>query len=268
MVAALILSAADRGALEQALGRRIPVRLCDRVDALRSLVTAASVRVMVSELRDRVGASVIPLIGQVASGAAAPAIVLRSSLTDAAAGDVIRFAKAGIGARVSLRGLEDIGDAVVAALGGALEPRADLAILERVGPLIPRPLRGFVVLCAVSSASRLQVARAALLLGVGRRTLENRLARASLPAAHRIIGWGVTLGAAWQLDVLDRRPKQVAASLGFASGAALANLLARYCGCSATSLREHGGFQAQLERFAALFPGGGGARAVTRRRPA
>lgn len=222
---------------------------------------------MVSELRDRVGTSVIPLIAQVAAGAGAPGIVLRSSLTDAAAGDVIRFARTGVGARVSLRELEGIGDAVVPALGDGAEPRADLAILERVGPLVPRPLRAFVVLCAVSSTSRLPVARAASLLGVGRRTLENRLARASLPAAHRIIGWGVALGAAWQLDVLDRRPKQVAASFGFASGAALANLLARYCGCSATSLREHGGFQAQLERFAALFRAGR-ARPVTHHRPA
>lgn len=257
MVAALLLNAADRIALRRALEPRTSLRLCDRLDALRSLVVAAEVRVVVTELRDRVGMSVTPLLVVLAAGAAAPVVVLRSSLADAAAGDVLRFAGTRVSARLSLRELEEIGDAVLPALGGHTGARADLAILERVGPLVPRPLRAFVVLCAASSMSRLHVARAASLLGVGRRTLENRLARASLPAAHRIIGWGVALGAAWQLDVLSRRPKQVAADLGFASGAALANLLARYGGCTPTSLRDHGGFQAQLERFAALFKGTG-----------
>ncbi|HEY7894222.1 MAG TPA: hypothetical protein VIC24_04930 [Gemmatimonadaceae bacterium] len=255
MVAALLLSAADRTALQRALERRTPLRLCERVDALRSLVAAAEMRVVVTELRDRVGMSVTPLLVALAARAAGPVIVLRASLADAAASDVLRFAGTRVAARLSLRELEDMAVAVAPALGGDADARADLAILERVGPLVPRPLKAFVVLCAASSTSRLHVARAAALLGVGRRTLENRLARASLPAAHRIIGWGVALGAAWQLDVLSRRPKQVAADLGFASGAALANLLARYGGCTPTSLRDHGGFQAQLERFAALFEG-------------
>lgn len=253
MVAALLLSAADRSALQRALDRRTSLRLCDRVDALRSLVATVDVRVVVSELRDRVGMSVTPLLVTLAASTAAPTIVVRSSLDDAAAGDVMRFAGVRVAARLSVRELEAIGDAIGTALGEEGEAGAGLAILERVGPLVPQPLRAFVVLCAASSTSRLHVEHAAALLGVGRRTLENRLARASLPAAHRILGWSVALGAAWQLDVLGRRPKQVAADLGFASGAALANLLARYGGSTPTSLRDHGGFQSQLERFAALF---------------
>ena len=252
MVTGLILDPADRAAIHRAIGRRVPVRICERVDVLRSLVAASDVRVVVSELRDRAGASVIPVLGEAGARAAAPAMLVRTQLADEAAGDVIRFAAARIPALVTFRELAAAGDPVLAALGGPGEPRADLIILERVGPLIPRPLRAFAVLC-VTSPPRLHVARAATLLGVAGRTIESRLDRAALPAAHRIISWCAALHAAWELDVLGRRPKQVAARLGYASGAALANLLARYCGCSATSLREHGGFQAQLERFAALF---------------
>lgn len=252
MVAALLLDADDRAAIERT-PPRMPVRLCERADALRSFLGTGQVRLVVSELRDRVGASVIPVLGEAAARPARPSIVVRTALTDAAAGDVIRFAAARIAARVSIRETEPLANAMRDALGSGGERRADLAIIERVGPSVPRELRAFVVLCAASSSHRLHVARAAVLLGVGRRTIESRLARAELPAAHRIIGWCVALHAAWQLDVLDRLPKQVAASFGFATGAALANLLARYCGCSATSLREHGGFQVQLERFAMLF---------------
>lgn len=252
MVAALLLNASDRAGIQRPPARTV-VRVCERADTLRSFVAGAEVRVVVSELRDRVGTSVTPVLGEAAARALRPAIVVRTALTDAAAADVIRFAAARITARVSIREIEPLADALRDALGGRVEPRADLAILERVGPLVPRRLGSFVMLCAASPSPRLHVARAAALLGVGRRTIEGRLARAALPPAHRIIGWCVSLHAAWQLDVLDRRPKQVSAFLGFASGAALANVLARYCGCSATSLREHGGFQSQLERFAALF---------------
>ena len=251
MVAALLLDAGDRAEIERT-STHAPVRLCERADALRSLVAAGQVRFIVSELRDRVGASVIPVLGEAAAQGTRPTIVVRTALTDAAAGDVIQCAVARIPARVSIRKAESLAGAMRDALGSGGEGIADLAILERVGPSVPLQLRAFVVLCAAAPSPRLHVARAAQLLGVGRRTIESRLARAELPPAHRIIGWCVALHAAWQLDVLDRRPKQVAAAFGFASGAALANLVSRYCGCSATSLREHGAFRAQLERFAAL----------------
>jgi len=258
MLVGLVLDDDDRAAIHRAFGRRMPVRLCDRADALRSLLAGGGVRLVASELRDRAGASVIPVLGEAAGRAEAPAIVARVALGDAAAADAIQLAVARVPARMSLRTVEPIGDALSAALGG--EPRADAVILERVGPLVAPPVRAFTVLCAVAPSPRLHVERAASLLGVARRTLETRLAVAALPPAHRMIGWCVALHAVWRLDLLGRRPKQVAADLGFLSSAALANLLARYCRASPMSLREHGAFQAQLERFAALLQPGMRAR--------
>lgn len=252
MVAALVLDRADRAAIHRALGRRTSVRLCERADALRAMLAAADVHLVVTELRDAVGASVIPVLTDAVSRGELPAIVVRESLADAAAGDVVRLAGARVPARLSLRGVAPIADALVAALGKQPDAGADLAILERVGPLVPFRTRAFLLVCAASPSPRLHVERASMLLGVARRTLENRLAAAGMPPAHRIVGWCVALHAAWRLDVLGHRPKRVAADLGFSSSAAIANLLARYCGCSPTSLRVHGGFQVQLERFAAL----------------
>src|SRR6185437_14266592 len=208
MVAGLVLDRADRAAIHRALGRRTSVRLCERADALRGMLSAADVQLVVTELRDSVGASVIPVLTDASSRGALPAIVVRESLADAAAGDVVRLAGARVPARLSLRGVAPIADALVAALGKQPEAGADLAILERVGPLVPFRTRAFLLVCAASPSRR--------------------------------------------LHVLGHRPKRVAADLGFSSSAAIANLLARYCGCSPTSLRVHGGFQVQLERFAAL----------------
>lgn len=253
MVAALILDDGDRAAIHRALGRRMPVRVCERADVLRSLLAAADVRLVISELRDRVGASVIPALADVAARAESPAVVARVSLADGAADDVMQLAAARVPARVSLRGVSTLGEALTPALGGDRERRADLTILERIGPLVPHAVRAFLVLCAVAPSPRLHVGRAATLLGVTPRTIESRLAQSALPPAYRIIAWCMALHAAWQLDVLGLRRKQVAANLGFASGAAMATLLSRYCGASPTSLRKHGGFQMQLERFAALI---------------
>lgn len=252
MVAALILDDSDRAAIQRTLGRRMPVRVCERADVLRSMLAAADVRLVVTELRDRAGAPVLPVLAEGAARARAPAMVVRTPLGDAAADDVIGLAAAHIPASMSVRAVVPMGGGLLDALGGRREPRADLVILERVGPLVPHPARAFVVVCALVPSPRLHVGRAAALLGLARRSLENRLASAGMPPARRVIGWCAALHAAWRLDVLGHRPKQVAAELGFSSGAAVANLLARHCGCSPTSLRNHGGFHAQLERFAAL----------------
>ena len=252
MVAALILDDGDRAVIHRVFGRRMPVRVCERVDVLRSMLAATDVRLVITELRDRVGASVIPLLADVGARAESPVVVARVSLAGAAADDVMQLAAARAPARVSLRGVASLGDALTAALGGDREPSADLVILERIGPLVPRAVRAFLVLCAVAPSPRLHVGQAATLLGMTPRTIESRLAQAALPPAYRIIGWCVALHAAWQLDVLGRRPKQVAANLGFQSAAAAANLLARYCHASPSSLRVHGSFQVQLQRFAAL----------------
>ena len=252
MVAALILDDGDRAAIHRAFGRRMSVRVCERVDVLRSMLAGGDVRLVATELRDRIGISVVPLLAYAAARAAAPSLVVRISVADAAADDIVGFAAARIPARVSLRGVAPLDDALLAALGGHRDPSPDLVILERVGPLLPHPVRAFVVLCAVAPSPRLHVGRAAALLGVARRTLENRLASAGIPPARRVIGWCAALHAAWRLDVLGHSRKRVATELGFATDAAVANLLARYCGCSPTSLRNHGGFQTQLERFASL----------------
>lgn len=252
MVAALILDDGDRAAIHRALGRRMPVRVCERADALRSILAAGDVRLVASELRDCIGISVVPVLAYAASRAAAPSLVVRTSVADAAADDIVRFAAARVLASVSVRGVASLDDALLAALGGRSDPSPALVILERVGPFLPHPVRSFVVLCAIAPSPRLHVGRAAALLGLARRSLENRLASAGMPPAYRVIGWCAALHAAWRLDVLGHSRKQVATDLGFATDAAVANLLARYCGCSPTSLRNHGGFQTQLERFASL----------------
>lgn len=252
MVAALILHDGDRAAIHRTLGRRMPVRLCERADALRSMLASGDARLVVSELRDRIGISVVPVLAHAAARAEAPSLVVRTWVADAVADDIIAFAATRVPARVSMRGVAPIDDAMLAALGGKSDRRPDLVILDRVGPLLSHPVRAFVIVCAVAPSPRLHVGRAAALLGLARRSLENRLASAGMPPAHRVIGWCAALHAAWRLDVLGQPRKQVATELGFATEAGVANLLARYCGCSPTSLRNHGGFQTQLERFAAL----------------
>jgi AraC-like DNA-binding protein len=248
-IVALIATGHDRLTIEPVLAAVATVRVCDRAESLRALVAAGGVRVVVSELRDRVGASVASVLAELAGRASAPPVLAWAPLTDSGARDVLALAGSGAPVQVVLRGVDDLAAMARAALDGRSEPGAALPILEAVAPAVPRPLGAFMVLCAEHGGPRLAVTRAASLLGVGSRTIESRLERAGFPPASRVIFWCAALRAAWRLDVLEQSPKQVAAALGFASSAALANLLSRYCGCSPSALRNHGGFLAVREQF-------------------
>lgn len=251
----VILAAGDheRALAERAAVGLAGVRICERADALRTLAELPSVRVVVSGARDRAGVSVAPVLAALLERAPAPAVLLHIPATNAAARELLELVQRGVHARVVLRDLEDLAVALREALTSAGEPGAEYSILESIAPHVPRSLHAFFALCAIKGSTPLTVARVAELCRTPRRTLEDRLHRASLPTARRIVAWCRVLHAAWRLDVLDRRPKQVVAEMAFPSYAALSNLVARHCGCTPSTVREVGGYPALLGRFVELL---------------
>lgn len=229
------------------------VLVVDRAAVLRAAATAAGVRLVVSELRDRVGADTIPALAALAARTGAPAILACAPIDDRAVDDVFALAVSAAMARAGLvlDGVDDLAAAVRGALAGWYAPSAALPVLERIAELVPRELRAFLLLAAARSAPGFTVTRASMLLGMTRRTLERRLARAGFPRASRIIQWCTALRVGWRLDVLGQRPSDVRAALGFASRSAMSNVVRRHGGRPATALRVHGGFVAMRERFAA-----------------
>jgi AraC-like DNA-binding protein len=248
-VVILAVGERERAEAERAVADIAGVRFCDRADDLLSLATPDAVRVVVSELRDRTGRPVAPTLEMLGRRQPAPAVLLYIPPTNAASRGALAIVASGVHVRIVFRGIDRLGDIVRDALAHSADPHVETTILERIAPHVPRSLAVFFALCAAKGSPQLTVARAAEWVRTPPRTLQDRLRRARLPAASRIVGWCCALHAVWRLDVLDQSVKQVVAQMGFPSRGALSNLLTRYCRCTPTTVHDHGGFSAMLDRF-------------------
>lgn len=100
-------------------------------------------------------------------------------------------------------------------------------VLRLLGPLFPRDVDDFFRYCLDHAREPLTVERVAVRMGIRRRALEYRMARAGLPPPSRVIAWCRVLHAAELLG--DRRVgvDQAAGNCGYASAAALRKALQR-----------------------------------------
>jgi transcriptional regulator GlxA family with amidase domain len=94
-------------------------------------------------------------------------------------------------------------------------------------------------------------------LGVPRKTLDRRLAKAITLTARELIGWARLIALAIRLESSTMSADGIAIELRFASPSAMRNLLQRYAGLTPTELRQRGGseylygrLRAELRRVA------------------
>jgi AraC-like DNA-binding protein len=132
-------------------------------------------------------------------------------------------------------------------------PHALLALVERaesrsLGAIVRTSLDGVdatardALLLAVTRAhERLSPERFAKLLGLPRRTVSGRLARAGFPSAQRLLTWGRLIVAGHMLEDQRRSAGRVARALEFPSGGAFRNTCQRYLRASPQEIRERGG---------------------------
>jgi AraC-like DNA-binding protein len=143
-------------------------------------------------------------------------------------------------------------DAMVVA-GEGDDPKALQEVIERAmargaGELLRKGLgdtaptaRDAALACVARAHERLSPEKLARLLGVRRRALTERLARAGLPAPQRLIAWGRLIVAARLLEDPDRKADAIAMTLDFPSGSAFRNMCQRYLGATPQEIRARGG---------------------------
>lgn len=132
-------------------------------------------------------------------------------------------------------------------------PRALLALVEQsesrgLGAIVAQSLTGVEPM--VRDAMLLAVTRAheclspqdlARLLGVPRRTVSQRLAKAGFPPPQRVLTWGRLVVAAHLLEDRHRSADRIAALLDFPSGSAFRNSCQRYLHAAPHQIRARGG---------------------------
>jgi AraC-like DNA-binding protein len=242
VVTALIRSPAEQQAITAAVEGLADVQFVRRATELVRRVEREDVSVVVTELTDVTGAPMGDTIGLLRARRKPPLVVAVINLEP---GDMRAVAACGV-TTLCIRGYDDLGAVVHAALLRVPPPDAATAILVRLMPRIPPALHPVLAAAAQGAKDALTVEALADAVRTPRRTIEDRLRRADLPTLEPLIGWMRLLHAAWHLETAGATVDGVAKQLAFPSGPALRALLRRYTGWSTTQLRQHGGFSALL----------------------
>jgi hypothetical protein len=228
------------------------VVFCDRVESLRSFVSAPDISVVVAEPHDVNGVGVSAALAEMATDAVAREIILLFDLTQRAVQLLLELLESDVPARLALR-TEDGWGPIESARRDLTRQRAHRTLVRRTVPFVVTPLRPFFAACALLAGTRERVSHLARLAGLAPRTLEARLAKAGYPRARSIASWYRVLHVAWHLDVEGLAIKQLVGvgEEGLHARRALGNLVRRHTGLTLASLGTPGAFPALLYRFLA-----------------
>jgi hypothetical protein len=255
-VAAMIPEPAVQQVASEQIGNLATVRFCTSINALFGLVSRSGVDAVIADLRDRSGASTLPILGALRRQAPYLPLILYFVPTPAALREVPDMIAVGRGLTLVLRNYEHLGLALRPLLYGPRVPGAGETVVRHVVPVVPVPFRPFFAVAALKASPRLRVGTAARWSGFSRRTLERALRGARLPSAAAVLGACTALHVAWWLDVQGWSTKHVADQMRFSYQSGVTRVLQRHFGCSVKSLRDEGGFSGLLSRFETTLVGG------------
>jgi AraC-like DNA-binding protein len=117
--------------------------------------------------------------------------------------------------------------------------RREMAV--QLARAVPDGARDAVQFTIEHGDSPWSVRQLAASLGLPRKTLDRRLARAIALTARELIGWARLIALAIRLESSTMSADSIADELRFASPSAMRNLLQRYAGLTPTELRQRGG---------------------------
>lgn len=114
---------------------------------------------------------------------------------------------------------------------------------------VPPPARDVIQFTIERGDQPWSVRELASSLGIPRKTLDRRLAKAITLTARELIGWSRLIALAMRLESSAASADAIAAELRFASPSAMRNLLQRYAGLTPTEVRTQGGSEHLFSRL-------------------
>lgn len=252
-VACLLAAPDDARALAACLPPRADCRAFEDRRALMAHVRAAPVAAVVVDLRDVAGRPTSGTVRALRGIAPRLPVLARCRLAEHDCRALLDFARAG-GTDVL------VGDGDCAALraaldrggpGGAPAPTHAALVARVIDAGVPPRFAPLLDYAFAHLDDPDAPARAHEALGVGRRALERRLARAALPSPRTLHSWCRLLAAADRLRGDAVAIERIAHDVGFPSANALRNALQRHGATTPTALRADDGLQALIERLCA-----------------
>ena len=235
------------------------VRFVGRGEEVLELVASGTARTVLVSSRDQDGSATAPLVRRLREGFPSTVIVgyCEYGRSDA---DIPSLVRAGVD-DIVFRGAEDIRLVLPEVLARAEQHTVATIVLAELRDSVPAIAHAILVHFLEHAGDPPTVSSAAGALGLHRKTLVNRMAKAQLPPPSVLAAWARLLAAARLLEDPGRSVEQTAHLLNYESPNALRNMLKRHTGLRPLEVRANGGLHCVLELFRGALARGRSERA-------
>ena len=150
---------------------------------------------------------------------------------------------------VVFEGVHDTAASVAQKIEDARRERAAEAVFARLEPLVPAALHTMAHIILARADLMTSVGVVADALGVHRKTLVNRCAKAAFLDPGEVVVWCRLAMVGHLLERTGSTVERIGINLGFPSHTALRNLIKRHVGLRALEIRRQGGLEAVIQAF-------------------
>lgn len=252
IVVAAGLDARRAARLIDALRDRATLRTAPSIAALHASLNESRepVDVVVIPARDDSGRDVADFVRELAAAWPRMAIVVYCEIVSVEAPDIRALAVAGAHQFV-FAGVDDSALTLRGILDSARREVASEFLMLQLATVLPSELHPLAERVLARPDVVTTVPALAAALGVHRKTVFNRCARAGSLTPGELVTWIRLVMVAYLLETTGRTVERIAMDLGFASDTSLRNLLKRYSGYRAGDIRESGGGRLVMDALAA-----------------
>ena len=249
-IVALIVHALERARLQSAIRPPMSLTFVATVTELRKhfLLTVPRLTILLAEPVDAHGEATAPVLRQIKGAHPWSPLVIYCDAARHSSREIIELATVGVHELI-FRGTSDAPTLVRAALESAARSCGAEVVLSRVERFLTLEARPIVEYCLYHPTRATGVAAVAQGLGLHRKTLVNRCARAGLPMPGFLIGWSRLLLFAHMARTRGGPVDDLALLLGFPSGTALRNMLKRYTALRTSDVHGLSGFDRLVTAF-------------------
>jgi DNA-binding NarL/FixJ family response regulator len=243
VIATLVRLADVKAAIVSARAECVVRDHCDVAGLLATLRRGACALVVV-DVADHDGRSMAPAVAAIRREFPRLPVLVYCAVAPGTSPVILAAVRAGASGLI-FRGVDDVAQVLRAAFRSAGQSLVSQRIADAVADLLPAGIRPLLRYALSRTGEGVSVDDAAEVIGVDRKTLRNRLSKASIGPAE-FVNWirlGLVVGT---LGDGSRTVERVALDNGFASGTSFRNMLRRYTSLTATELRGDEGFDAFL----------------------
>ena len=239
-IAAFVCDRAARLRLSAAVRRHAQLCFCSELRDLLPAVSDGPATSVVTEWRDPAGGTADDTVRLLHADYPRVPILLYVDLTPQSARDILAATRAGV-SEIIIAGVDDLNDKLGQRLAAARSAALTSQVMSQVADIIPRSSTRLLEYLLGNARRAPTISATAQALGVHRKTLALRCARAGMPTPSALSSWARLMLAAQRLEEPGRTTERAALEAGFESGSAFRNMLRRYTDLSPSEVREQGG---------------------------